>query len=105
MPRLTLPIWPPLPKSWAPCRVMFSAGLPSTKNRVSHNCAVFCALVPHLIRFTLEATGVNPVVQASSRQTARPARARHDQRGIARRSPLIGGKGDPTAALWGGQRR
>ncbi|MFP5393952.1 MAG: DUF2332 family protein, partial [Gammaproteobacteria bacterium] len=42
---LTLPIWPPLPKSWAPCSVMFSGGLPSRKNRVSHNWAVFCALV------------------------------------------------------------
>src|SRR5439155_16972099 len=51
---LTLPISPPLPKSWAPCRVMFSGGFPPRKKSVTHSWAVFCSVVPQLTRFTLE---------------------------------------------------
>ena len=51
---LTLPICLPLPKSWAPCRVMFSGGLLPRKNSVTHSWAVFCSVVPQLTRFTLE---------------------------------------------------
>ena len=51
---LTLPISPPLSKSWAPSKVMFSGGFPPRKKSVSHNWAVFCYVVPQLTRFTLE---------------------------------------------------
>ena len=51
---LTLPISPPLSKSWAPCRVMFSGGFAPRKKSVTHSWAVFCSVVPQLTRFTLE---------------------------------------------------
>src|SRR6516165_1917035 len=51
---LTLPISPPLPKSCAPCKVIFSGGFAPRKNSVTHNWAVFCSVVPQLTRLTLE---------------------------------------------------
>src|SRR5258705_8746523 len=48
---LTLPISPPLWKSWAPCRVMFSGGFAPRKKSVTHSWAVFCSVVPQLTRF------------------------------------------------------
>jgi hypothetical protein len=46
---LTLPIWLPLLKSWAPCSVMFSSGALPMKNRVVVKIAVFWAWVPPFV--------------------------------------------------------
>ena len=60
---LTLPISPPVLKSCAPCRVMFSGGFPFKKKRVSQSIAVFCC-AGLLASFALMTYGVDLSVGA-----------------------------------------
>ena len=97
---LTLPISPPLLKSWAPCSVMFSGGLPPRKKSVSQSWAVFCShrtaahplhagvvgdvlvVLQHFAAFDLPAhAGIVYVVQAFSMQGVGKGCTRIDPKG------------------------